>query len=157
MNWLFRKRSLNHPTFGKLTPFRDGKFWRGRVNFFGPAERRVWVALHAGDGGDSEPTGDQERLYLALANRYGAVLPKLLKVLHREYQRVRRCHPSAGRWPDTADPREMQRVMVLDEIWIEDLAGQRMVLSYMTKLDKQQHFHVFFRNGKLESVAAEHG
>ena len=42
-------------------------------------------------------------------------------------------------------------------VWLDDDSGHKFVLSFKHRKDKDHEFHVFFKNGKLEGVAAEHG
>ena len=160
---LFRRtRSIRHRTFGTLTPYREDRFWRGRVAF-GPAGRRVWVTVPVPSGRESAgPTEQQERLYLQLAQRYHeAVLPEALRALHREYQRVRRTCTQT-RYPAVERPADLLRLIPLDEIWLDGgpegngaAPGHKFVLSYQSRRHKDHDFHVFFKDWQVESVASE--
>ena len=77
-----------------------------------------------------------------------------LKALHGEYQRVTKAQPQV-KWPPVTSLKEQLRVTPLEKVWLDDGPGTRFVLSFQAKVDKEQHFHVFFHHWKVESAASE--
>lgn len=142
-------RSIQHPVFGTLKPIRQGSYWRARVRFE-PVGHKVWIAIR------SRPDAAIERLFRQISERYTSLEHKVLAVLHRECEKGHRARPDLS-WPKTADPRQLLRLAPLEEIWIEDAAAKRFMLSYRSAADKEHHIHLFFKNARLESVASERG
>ncbi|MDB5355253.1 MAG: hypothetical protein JWN24_1706 [Phycisphaerales bacterium] len=148
--WPFRGSRIHHRTFGTLRPYRNGQFWRGKVQF-APAGHRVGVCIHAGHAG---PTDAQERVYQQIEKHYAALLPHILAAMLPEYHKVRRAQPAA-RWPEAAEPGDLLKVLSFGCIWLEQGAGHPFVLSYQSDRDKNHEFHVFFREGRVVNVAFE--
>ena len=146
--WPFSRR-IRHRTFGDLRPARNGQFWRARVPL-APAGRPVEVHISGADG----PTEAQEKLYLQLTAHLPKVLKVALNAVHREYHRVTAAQPQL-KWPRVSAPQDLLRLVPLHGIWLDDGNGHKFVLSFQHKADKDQEFHVFFKNWKLESVSAE--
>ncbi len=149
--WPFSSRRAAHRTFGSLRPWRNGNYLRGRIDF-APLVNPIWLVIRADEAG---PTHVQEKLYLQIQKHYLALLPRILKGLFAEYQRVRRAQMSVP-WPEVSKPSELLKIIPLDAIWLEQGPGHPFVFSYQSGLDKDHEFHVFFRHGKFESVAFEH-
>ena len=147
--WPFNRRSIRHRTFGRLRPTRKGKFWRTRMAM-PHAGRDVEVHIN----GEQGPTDAQEKLYLQIAQHYPKVMKAALGALHREYQRVTVAQPQL-KWPLAEAPQDLLRLVPLNGIWLDDGHGHKFVLSFQHEHDKEQEFHVFFKNWKLESVTAE--
>ena len=147
--WPFKRRSLSHRTFGRLRPVRNGRFWRARLPFR-PTNSPVDVHI----AGEHGPTEAQEQLYLRLADRFPNVLTVALDALHREYERVIHAQPQL-KWQRVSAPPDLLRLVPLHGIWLDDGHGHKFVLSFRHGQDKDQEFHVFFRNWNLESVASE--
>jgi hypothetical protein len=111
----------------------------------------VDVHISAGTGG---PTVEQESLFIKLAQQYPKVYESALKAVYGEYHRVRQLQPQL-KWPTAADLADLERLTPLDHIWLDDHAGRQFVLSFGHSEDKEHSFHVFFKDGKLASVASE--
>jgi hypothetical protein len=151
--WPFRSRSIRHRTFGTLKPIRNGKYWRSRLPLPHPAgEKRV--AVHISAAGRPGPTVEQESLFLRLSQQYPNVYQTALHAVHGEYLRVSQLQPQL-KWPSAADIAAMEALTPLDHIWLDDHAGRDFVLSFGHSSDKEHSFHVFFKDGKLASVASE--
>ncbi len=149
MIWPFPAKKLQHPTFGAMRAYRDGKFWRSHL-LFAPVGRKVWVTVHAGKTG---PTSEQDRLYRTLIAKYDQLIPRLVRALFVEYQRVRAAHPQV-KWPKATE-KELFGVIPLHRVWLEEGPGHPFVLSYQSRLDRDHEFHVFFKHGKLQNVSFE--
>ena len=148
--WPFRSRSIRHRTFGTLRPVRNGNYWRARVPL-PHARRPVDLHISAGRGG---PTAEQERLFLDLSGRYPAVYASALAAVHGEYQRVRRVHAHL-RWPAADAAADLEHLTPLEQIWLDDDRGERFVLSFAHRDDRDHSFHVFFEGDRVQSVASE--
>lgn len=148
--WPFRSRSLRHRTFGTLKPIRNGGFWRSRMPL-PQAPAPVDVHISAGSEG---PTDQQESLFLKLSEQYPTVYRSALEAVHTEYNRVRQLQPQL-KWPTAGDIAELEKLTPLNHIWLDDHAGRQFVLSFGHSEDKEHSFHVFFKDGKLASVASE--
>jgi hypothetical protein len=148
--WPFQSRSLRHRTFGTLKSIRNGKFWRSRMPL-PQAKEPVDVHISAGKEG---PTDQQESLFLKLSEHYPKVYRKALEAVHKEYNRVRQLQPQL-KWPTAADISDLEHLTPLDHIWLDDHAGRDFVFSFVHSKDKEHSFHVFFKDGKLASVASE--
>ena len=59
------------------------------------------------------------------------------------------------KWPRVTAPQDLLRLVPLHGVWLDDGHGHKFVLSFQHQADKDQEFHVFFKNWKLESVSAE--
>jgi len=149
--WPFSSRRIVHRTFGSLKPWRNGNYLRGRADF-GPESESIWLVLRAGASG---PTHVQEKLYLQIEKHYPTLLPKMLKALLAEYHKVRQIQKQV-KWPLVVKSEELLKIIPLDALWLEEGPGHPFVFSFQSELDPDHEFHVFFRNGKLESVAFEH-
>ncbi len=139
-----------HPTFGALKPWRNGRYLRAKADF-APLKKRIWLVIRADD---HQPSPSQEKLFHEIEKHYSALLPRILKALHAEYQKVRQVQTQIA-WPEAAKPADLVKIIPLDAIWLEHGHGHPFVLSFQSELDKDHEFHVFFRNGKLESVLFE--
>jgi hypothetical protein len=140
-------RSISHKTFGKLKPVREGTYWRARVDFR-PVGHPVFVAVRG------KPCDGMASMFEQISAKYATLQPKVLALLHKECETGRRGRPDLS-WPACATPADLARTAPLDEIWLEDAAANRFMLSYRSAADKEHHIHLFFKNGKLESVASE--
>jgi len=149
--WPFLSKRVHHRTFGALKPCRNGNYLRTKADFE-PTGDRVWLLIRADKSG---PTHIQEKIYLQIEKHYRAMLPRVLKSLLAEYQKVRRVQPAIP-WPEVTKPAELLKIIPLDAIWLEQGPGHPFVFSFQSELDKDHEFHVFFRDGKLESIAFEH-
>ncbi|HET6247396.1 MAG TPA: hypothetical protein VFE47_06860 [Tepidisphaeraceae bacterium] len=149
--WLFSSRRVVHRTFGTLKPWRNGNYLRTRAGF-GPLKSNVWVVIRADSNG---PTHHQEKLYLQIEKHYATLMPGVLQTLFAEYKKVRKIQSHVP-WPEVAKAGDLPEIIPLDAIWLEQGPGHPFVLSFQSELDKDHEFHVFFRNGKLASVAFEH-
>ena len=148
--WPFNRLSVPHPTFGRIHPVRNGRFWQAKVELES-MRKAVDLQINAGEGG---PTEAQEKLFLRLQAHFRDVLQAALKSLHGEYQRVVKAQPQID-WPAVASLKEQLHVTPLDQVWLDDSAGTRFVLSFRAGSDKEHHFHVFFHHWKVQSVASE--
>lgn len=149
--WPFGARGVLHESFGRLKPWRNGNYLRGRVNF-APLGRPIWVVIRAiGD----HPAPQQEKVFAQIEKHYTALAGKVFKRLLAEYERVRAAQPAVT-WPAVACAAELSRIIPLDAIWLELGDGHPFVFSYQSELDKDHEFHLFFRHGKLDHVAFEH-
>jgi hypothetical protein len=149
--WPFLSKRIHHRTFGALKPYRNGNYLRTKADFE-PVKKRVWLVIRADKAG---PTHTQEKVYRQIEKHYAAMLPRVLKALFAEYQRVRHAQRHVP-WPEVTKPTELMRIIPLDAIWLEEGQGHPFVFSYQSELDKDHEFHVFFRDGKLQNVAFEH-
>jgi hypothetical protein len=149
--WPFSSRRVIHRTFGKLKPWRNGNYLRGRSGF-GPLHKKIWLVIQADAQG---PSQHQEKLYHQIEKHYATLMPRVLEALFAEYQKVRRIQIAVS-WPQILKPADLPEIIPLDAIWLEDGPGHPFVFSFQSELDKDHEFHVFFRNGKLQSVAFEH-
>ena len=144
---MFFTRSILHKTFGKLKPVREGTYWRAKVEF-GALGHPVFVAVRG------KPCDEMARMFEQITAKYATLQPKVLQLLHRECETGRKGRPDLA-WPTAGAPTDLLRTVPLDEIWLEDAAAKRFMLSYRSTADKDHHIHMFFKNGKLESVASE--
>ena|SRR5665213_2933244 len=148
--WPLSGRRVKHHTFGTLKPWRNGRYLRAKTEF-APLGKRIWLVIRADD---AEPSALQEKLFVQIEKHYPALLPRILKALLVEYHKVRRVQANVA-WPEAAKPADLLKIIPLDAIWLEHGPGHPFVLSFQSELDKDHEFHVFFRDGKLESVLFE--
>jgi hypothetical protein len=148
--WPFSSRRVHHRTFGTLKRCRNGNYLSGRAEF-SPLGKKIHLVIPADAKGSSHI---QEKHYLQIEKHYQEILPELHTALFAEYEKVRRVHKSVP-WPKIAGPGDLQTVIPLNSIWLEQGDGHPFVLSFQSKLDKDHEFHVFFRHGKLASIAFE--
>ena len=149
--WPFSPRSIRHRTFGTLKPVRNGKFLRARIPCPRGGQKPVELHITAGEAG---PTAEQESLFLSLRQQYPSLYTDALRAVHGEYQRVRQVQPNLE-WPTAGDVGELEPLTPLDRIWLDDASGKQFVLSFNHARDKEHSFHVFFKDGKVRSVASE--
>jgi hypothetical protein len=144
---MFFSRSIQHKTFGKLKPVREGTYYRAKVDFT-PVGHPVYVAVRG------KPCDGMAKMFEQIATKYATLQAKVLQLLHRECETGRKGRPDLA-WPSAAAPTDLLRSAPLEEIWLEDAAAKRFMFSYRSTADKDHHIHMFFKNGKLESVASE--
>jgi len=150
--WPVASRQIDHRTFGALKPWRNGNYLRGKSDFK-PLNKFVWIVIR--NHGDSGPSPLQEKLFLQIEKHFSKVLPRVLRELFVEYQKVRQLPTTGISWPMATKPSDLLKIIPLDAIWLEEGPGHPFVFSFQSQLDKDHEFHVFFRHGKLESVAYE--
>src|SRR4051812_7080175 len=94
---MFFRKSIQHPQFGTLKPYRDGTYWRARMHF-APVQHKVWVAIRAGDGQAATIDSAVVRMFQQIVEKYEALQHKMLKILHHECERGHKARPG-HKWP----------------------------------------------------------
>ena len=149
--WPFLSKRIHHRTFGALKSYRNGNYLRTKADFE-PLGKRIWLVIRADKTG---PTHSQEKLYIQIEKHYRTMLPRVLKALFAEYQKVRSVQRHIP-WPEVTHAADVLEIIPLDAIWLEQGPGHPFVFSFQSELDKDHEFHVFFRDGKLQGVSFEH-